>query len=345
MFLFWKKRFDPAADNESIIGYVEDVLKPQLKVESGTPPLFENLPAPERFARRRVEFGRGRDYEVFFYPTDRKYSEADERVYLNDIVRKRVPVPKLVFEDRTPQTRKKYSFDVVVCQRQELRPLDDAWTVDDLRAIGDTLRQLNSISNDMGGKPWRPDNAEVDYLKATEQRWTKAVETVASGLGRRIHPKHEPSFCGKAFGYLEIAGRYDLIHGAPGPRAFQRPVEGGVQIVDFSNMQFSYREWDLVLLEQIFFGGDCPASRSMLTYYLQQTTPQVQKRFEQLKPFFTGLYFLEKMAESVPPSAEKSRKEKVKPLTAAEQMEIAARRAEAGKLWAKFLEATGLPER
>jgi len=344
MFSLFKKRFDPQSAHEPILNYVEDVLKGRLNVEPGTPAEIQPLPSPPRFARRRIGFGRGRDFEACFYPAEKKFTEGDERVALNDLLLRRVPVPVLAVEDRTPATRKKFGFDAVVCRYDELRAPEDAWTADDLRALADLLRQIHTIASDEGGRAWNPANAEANYLKTIENRWIQALEAVAQGLGRRVNPVREAPFREKAFGRLENAPRYDLVHGAAGPSGFQRPRSGGLSVGDMSSFHFGYREWDLVLVEQLFFGGECPASRSLIAHYLQQTPPATAKRYELLRPFFTGLYHLESMAATVP-DASKSGPAKAKPLTPAEQMEESGRRAAATQTWEAFLAATELPEK
>lgn len=345
MFGLFKKKFDPATDRDSIREYIEDVLKDRLKVEPGTPAEVSPLPSPERFARRRIGFGRGRDFEGFFYPVDKKTSEGDDRVALNDLLKKRAPIPEMTSEDRTPQTRKKYGFDVVVCRADDMRTPEDAWTAEDLRALAELLQKIHSITDATGGRSWSASNPSAEYLRAVEKRWVQSLETAGTALGRRVNPVKEAPFREKAFGRLENAGRYELVHGAPTPHGFQRPLSGGVIVADFSAFHFGYREWDLAVLEQSFFGGECPASRTLMEQYLKEAAPVVHKRLELLKPFFAGLYLLEQMVAGIPATASASKASAPRKSTPADLMEASARRANASKLWDSFLAATGLPEK
>ncbi len=343
MFNFFRKKFDPAEDDEAMEKYVDQVLKEKLGVDRATPALIESLPGPAHVATRLIGFGRGRDYQAVFYPHDARSPEADEPVYLLSILKKHTIVPSLAFEDRTPQTRKVYGFDVVVTQMPRFRPAEDPWNSDDLNALAEALRTIHGTTSKIGGKPWRVINPDEEYLKVVEQRWIGALEIVASGLGRRLHPVKEAPFREKAFGRLEVAGRYDLVVGTPWPRIFQRATEGGVLVTEFSYFHYGYREEDLVLMEHLFFGESGPGSKAFLTRYMEQVPPAVQKRYELLQPFFAGLYYLEKMAELVLPPLKKG--EKAAPKTAADQMEESVKRASASKLWEAVLEVTGVPEK
>ncbi len=342
MLFFSKKKFDPSAGKGPILDYIEDVLKARLGVEAGTPSEIEVLPSPERFARRRIGFGRGRDFDVSFYPADKKITEGDERVALDEILRRRVPVPEIVVEDRSPETRKKFGFDVVVCKRHDPRPANDAWTAQDLWKAVDLLRQIHSIPSIEGGRAWSPDNQDAQYLKLLERRWTQALEKVATSFGRKLHPVREAPFREKALGRLDNAAQYDLVHGAPGPNGFLRLLDGCMMVGDFSSMHFAYREWDLILLEQMFFGGECPASKGMIKYYFESTPPAVQKRYETMRPFFLGLYLIEQIADLVP--AEQTT-DKPKTLSDAEMAEEKARREKASTIWRAFLAPHGVPEK
>lgn len=341
MLPFLRKKFDPEHDSEVILDYIEEVLKERLGVEAGTPAVTEPLPASGRFARRRIDFGRNRIFDACFYPADRKFTEADERVALHGLLARRVDVPEMVMEDRSAPTRKKFGLDAVVCRLSALRPSSDPWTVEDLRTLAELLRRIHAIGGETSGRAWNPAAAAGNYTKHIAQRWSHALRIATETFGRRVNPVREAPFREKALARLELPGRFDLLHGAPGPQGFSRLADGAMTIGDFSAFQFGHREWDLVALEQMFFGGECPASRSTIRYYLEDLPAPTQKRYEQLRPFYGGLYLLEAMAKLAPDFH--TRDVKKNPLSDEEQEQLAQRRAAAAPLWKSFLQITELP--
>jgi len=348
MKLPWIKKFDPEDADLAIRDYIEENLRARLEVAEGTPALVETLPSAPGIARRRVDFGRGRDMIVTFYPAEKKRERAKEHAsVIKSLAKRAVPVPEILTADFSKETRKAFAFETVAESRFDARPSDEGWNREDLIGLAELFKRIHAISHPSPGQPWLQPPMKVDPASDWGKRWSAALATIATHLGRTLEEAPADVYRERALGRLEGAERYELVQSEPSPESFARLRTGGMAVIGFSQFHFGFREWDLALLVDKFFNGRKTEASLLLDAYFNEQPPSVARRCKALMPFFTGIIHIERAAEisralpAMPKSRSAKDDERVLEKFDKEQKEI---RESALADWTAFLEATGLFE-
>jgi hypothetical protein len=348
MKLPWIKTFDPEDAELAIGDYIEENLRARLDVAEGTPAFIEKLPSAPGVARRRVDFGRGRDMVVTFYPVEKKRERAKEHASIvKSLATRKVPVPEILAADFTKETRKTFRFEAVAESRFEARPSDDGWTREDLTGLADLFKRIHTISHPAPGRPWAQPPQKDDPASDWGKRWNAALETVATHLGKKLEPAPADVYRERALGRLDGADRFELVQSEPSPDSFARLRGGGMAVIGFSRFHFGFREWDLALLVDKFFKGRKTEASLLLDAYFSGQPQPVVRRYEALMPFFSGMIRIERAAETarvLPPMPSRggSRSDK-KVLEKFDQKQTAIRESALAD-WTAFLETTTLFE-